>query len=201
VIVKNGWPKNLFLLMTLISSVVLLWMFLFTSEYVYAFIGLLCVVVVTIFGKIFYRQTIHNHYGHKIDTNFWGWSTSDFNKMVAKKFKKKLEKEKLNEVVKIELIVSITQNKIVNERLPTILMATVFAGLFVPLWSSYLARNIEIASGFRETSVLLVVWLLFILVIAFFSLVIVDIRDTLVTRQLKLLRFQELLNEIILKKK
>lgn len=198
VISKNGRLKNFILLVGFVSFTVFMVLFLFTSQNVYAVLGLACGAIVTFLGRIFNRQTIQSLYGDEVSVDFWGWSTSDFNRMILKKLKAHLEMKKLDDLKRLEQIISITQNKIANEKLPSIFGATIFAGLSIPLWSSYLAKSMEIANGFSEASILLVIWLVFILVIALMSPIAIDIRDSLVTRQLKLMRFQDLLNEVIL---
>jgi hypothetical protein len=201
VICKNGWLKNTTLAITFIAYLVLMTFFLFTSENLYVVMGLSSIAIGTLLGRIFNRQTIKARYNEKVKTTFWGWSNSDFNRMTIDKLKKHLEKENYCDPDKLERVVSLIQNKVTNERLPSILVATTFAGLFIPLWSSYLGQNMQLANGFKETSLLFVIWLVFILFIALLTPAFIDIRDSLLTRQLKLLRLQELINEIILRAK
>lgn len=200
VTMNNKWYWNLLTALLLVAYSVTTVSYLFNQNKIFLLIGFSFLIIGGIIGRRINQLTIKRKY-QNIRITFWGWSSSDFIQHQVTELHNYLETKSFNDTIKLERIVTNIQVKIKNERLPLVLSWTVFLGLFIPLWSSFMDELMSFSSDIKLSGFIFITVFMLVVVTAIMSPMVLDLRDSILTRQFKLMKLQDLINEVILTKK
>lgn len=200
VTLNNKWYWNLLTALLLVAYSVTTVSYLFNQNKIFLLIGFSFLIIGGIIGRRINQLTIKRKY-QNIRITFWGWSSSDFIQHQVTELHNYLETKSFNDTIKLERIVTNIQVKIKNERLPLVLSWTVFLGLFIPLWSSFMDELMSFSSDIKLSGFIFITVFMLVVVTAIMSPMVLDLRDSILTRQFKLMKLQDLINEVILTKK
>lgn len=199
VIRKNGFLKNSPFYLLIIAYVGFGISYLITQNFVFGIIAIIAIILSVFVGSFITALLIKDKF-----PIFWlsrfNWSTSGLNSMFLDRLEEYLKDVDNNKLDKIQDLIKERANR---ARIPSIVFISTFAGLFIPLWSSYI--NAIMGSmkkcGIEAMGFVFLMFLLLIISVSFLSLMLADIRDSLITRYLKWNRLNDLISDMRLRKK
>lgn len=198
VIRENGFWKNspfYLLLLTYIGFVI---SFTITHSWYFGILAIIFFISSALASKIINASFI------KVEFNdFWvskfSWSRSEFNNMFLDKLEKHLKNKDDNQ---LDIIQELIKERANRTKIHSIVFMSTFAGLFIPLWNSYI--NTVMNSMKKEEIVsmtyLFLIFLLLIISVSLLSPILADIRDILITQYMKWNKLNDLISEMRLRK-
>lgn len=199
VIKQNGFLKNSPFYLLILAYVGSGISYMITQNYVFGIIAIALPVLSVFVGRFINALLIKDKY-----PNFWSswisWSSSGFNNMFLDRLEERLKNIDDNKLDKIQELIKERANR---ARIPSIVFISTFAGLFIPLWSSYISAimdNTMKKSGIEVMSLVFLIFLLLIISVSFTSPMLAEIRDSLITRYMKWDRLNYLISDMRLRK-
>jgi len=125
------------------------------------------------------------------------WSNIKFRRMVKAKLKEKLLELEIKNKDQVKQVSDLVKSKANNERIPYILSATTFGILFTPIWYGFINKTFDIYKDqFPHLLALFIGGIMLIITISILAPMLIDIRDSVLTKYNDLNNLGEYLDDI-----
>ncbi|MBU2945805.1 hypothetical protein [Zobellia uliginosa] len=194
---ENKITSTIVLIVVFVLFLLCQYFVFFTNQYLFELWGFGILFVGLLFIQFLNLKTIENKFPD-IYISQWRWDYRKFNDLILVKLSNKLEETNPN----LDLLQNQIEKNINKEKTSFILQTSIFAGLFLPLWSAFVSQIMEIAAeNFLNLSIKFTIFTVLIFGLAITGNYFSDVRYTLFTDYKKWSKLNDLITEYRLLKK
>lgn len=199
VIRKNGFLKNGVFYLLICAYICFGISFMITHNWFFGIIAIIIIVTSVIWGRVINVLLIKAKY-----PAFWSswisWSNSEFNKMFLDRLEDYLKDKDDNKLDKIQELI---KERVNRAKYPSIVFISTFAGLFIPLWSSFINAIMDSMkkNGIEMMGFVFLIFSLLIISVSFNSPMFAELRDNLITQYMKWNQLNDLISDMRLRRK
>ncbi len=199
VIKQNGFLKNTLFYLLVLAYVGLGISYLITQNYAFGITAIVLIILSVFVGRFINALLIKAKYP-SLWLSCFNWSSKGFNKMFLDRLEIYLKDIDDSKLDKIQELINERANR---AKIPSIIFISTFAGLFIPLWSSYISTTMDLIKekGIEATGLIFLMFLLLIFSVSFISPMLSEIRDNVITRHMKWNQLNDLISDMRLRKK
>lgn len=199
VIRKNGFLKNSLFYLLILAYIGFTISYVITQKLVFGIVAVILILLSVFVGRLINSLSVKALYPN-LSISWINWSTSGFNNMFLDRLEEHLKDMDDNKLDKIQELIKERANR---ARIPSLVFISTFAGLFIPLWSSYInaIMNSMKKDEIEMVGLVFLMFLLLVISVSFISPMLAEIRDILITRHMKWNRLNDLISEMRLRKK